>query len=268
MANGRNRGQKVDPGRDAGGFIALPWSVVDSPAYTALSMHARCLLVEVSRQIVKDNNGRLLLSRAYMEKRGWKSVDMLTKAKRELLAAGFIYETAKGQRPNKASWYAVTWRALDRMPGYDAGAAELFERGAYQKNAPLTPPRGAVKSTIAPRDGVGKSPPTPPHGAIGVVLCAASTPSDGDHLDMPSVAKKSTTPMSQQSMQPPAHETIEQLWAALRNCGAPVFKPVQGAQSKAIANAPVKAAHTQVENNRCLTVAKPFQQRCATGGFA
>lgn len=140
MANGRNRGQKVDSGRDAGGFIALPWSVVDSPAYATLSVHARSLLIEVSRQFVKDNNGRLLLSRAYMETRGWKSVDMLTKAKRELLAAGFIYETAKGQRPNKASWYAVTWRALDRMPGYDAGAAELFVRGAYQKTQPLDRP--------------------------------------------------------------------------------------------------------------------------------
>ncbi len=132
MANGRNKGAKGDAGRDAGGFIALPWSVVDSPAYQALSMHARCLLIEVSRQFVKDNNGRLLMSRAYMGTRGWKSSDMLTKAKGELLAAGFIYETVKGQRPNKASWYAVTWRILDQHPGYDAGAAEGFVRGAYR----------------------------------------------------------------------------------------------------------------------------------------
>lgn len=135
MANGRNKGAKGDAGRDAGGFIALPWSVVDSPAYQALSSHARCLLIEVARQFVRDNNGKLLLSRAYMANRGWKSVDMLTKAKRELIAAGFIYETAKGQRPNKASWYAVTWRALDRNPGYDAGAVEGFVRGAYRFGA-------------------------------------------------------------------------------------------------------------------------------------
>jgi len=133
MANGRNKSAKGDYGRDTGGFIALPWSVVDSPAYASLSMHARCLLIEVARQLVKDNNGRLLLSRAYMAERGWKSVDMLTKAKRVLLAAGFIFETVKGQRPNKASWYAVTWRMLDRHPpGYDVGAAECFERGAYR----------------------------------------------------------------------------------------------------------------------------------------
>lgn len=186
MANGRNRGQKVDSGRDAGGFIALPWSVVDSPAYAALSVHARSLLIEVSRQFVKDNNGRLLLSRAYMETRGWKSVDMLTKAKRELLAAGFIYETAKGQRPNKASWYAVTWRALDRMPGYDAGAAELFVRGAYQKNATLRPSHGTERPAIAPSHGTERASTVPPDGTMRPRFALSSVPSHGHHLDKPS----------------------------------------------------------------------------------
>lgn len=124
VANARNTGKKGDAGRDSGGFIALPWSVVDSPAYACLSHPARSLLLEFARQFVRDNNGRLLASSAHLAKRGWKSADVITRAKRELLAAGFIFETVKGQRPNKASWYAVTWRALDRLPGYDAGAAE------------------------------------------------------------------------------------------------------------------------------------------------
>lgn len=109
MANGRNKRSRTDSGRDSGGFVALPWAVLDCPAYARLSMHARALLLEVARQYVRDNNGRLLLSRDYMAKRGWKSSDMLTKAKRELLDAGFIFETVKGHRPSKASWYAVTW---------------------------------------------------------------------------------------------------------------------------------------------------------------
>lgn len=147
MANGRSKGSKGDSGRDSGGFIALPWAVLDCTAYGRLSMHARALLLEVARQFVRDNNGRLLLSRAHMQTRGWKSADMLSKAKRELLEAGFIYETVKGQRPNKASWYAVTWRVLDRHPGYDLGAVEGFVRGAYRmasasKNTTLSPPYG------------------------------------------------------------------------------------------------------------------------------
>ena len=60
MANGRNRGQKGDSGRDAGGFVALPWSVLDCPAYARLSHPARALLFELARQFVRDNNGRLL----------------------------------------------------------------------------------------------------------------------------------------------------------------------------------------------------------------
>ena len=58
MANGRNKARKGDSGRDSGGFIALPWSVLDCPAYARLSMHARALLLEVARQFVRDNNGR------------------------------------------------------------------------------------------------------------------------------------------------------------------------------------------------------------------
>ena len=133
MANGRNKASKGDAGRDSGGFIALPWSVLDCPAYARLSMHARALLLEVARQFVRDNNGRMLLSRVYMATRGWKSMDMLNKCKAELIQAGFIFQTVQGHRPNKASWYAVTWRALDKLPGYDAGAEKGFERGAHQK---------------------------------------------------------------------------------------------------------------------------------------
>ena len=83
MANGRNNGRKGDSGRDSGGFMALPWSVLDCPAYAALSHPARSLLLEIARQFVRDNNGRLLASAAYLSKRGWKSSDVIARAKRE-----------------------------------------------------------------------------------------------------------------------------------------------------------------------------------------
>ena len=140
-----------------------------------------------------DNNGRLLLSRAYMEKRGWKSADMLTKTKRELLEGGFIYETVMGCRPNKASWYAVTWRSLDKLPGYDAGAAAGFERSAYRKNDPikiavLIPPHGTRGQQIAPPRGTDLAHSVPPHGAIRAKVGIVPVPPHGHHLEMPSVA--------------------------------------------------------------------------------
>ena len=190
MANGRNRGQKGDSGRDAGGFVALPWSVLDCPAYAALSHPARALLFELARQFVRDNNGRLLASAAYLAKRGWKSADVITRAKRDLIEAGFIHETVKGHRPNKASWYAVTWRALDKIPGYDPGAAETFVRGAYQKNAPLTPSGVVQTQRIAPCRVVVDTPPTTSPGAIRGVFVPPPTTSPVDHLEMPSVGSR------------------------------------------------------------------------------
>ena len=190
MANGRNRGHKGDSGRDAGGFIALPWSVLDCPAYAGLSHPARALLFELARQFVRDNNGRLLASAAYLAKRGWKSADVITRAKRDLIEAGFIHETVKGHRPNKASWYAVTWRTLDKIAGFDPGATETFVRGAYQKNASLRPSPGVGRPSIAPSPGVGSAPPTPSPGAIRSVFVPPSTPSHGNHLEMPSVGSQ------------------------------------------------------------------------------
>ena len=208
MANGRNKLRRGDAGRDAGGFVALPWAVLDSPAYLSLSMHARALLLEVARQFTRDNNGWLLLSRAHMAGRGWKSCDMLDKAKRELLAAGFIFETVKGQRPNKAARYAVTWRALDRHPGYDVGSMEGFQRGAYrlkepvqiaplvpphgtEKNASLVPPHGHIARPIAPPHGTGKVATVPPHGAIRGDFGALSVPPHGHLSREPSTAQRS-----------------------------------------------------------------------------
>ena len=196
--------------RDAGGFVAMPWAVLDSAAYQALGHPAKALLMEFARQYVRDNNGRLLASMAYLKERGWRSNSLLTRTKKELMEAGFIHETAKGQRPNKASWYAVTWAALDRIPGYDTGAAETFQRGAYRLNAPLsttprpisktkamtkthaisdtngyelTPPQGALSASTAPPQGVEGQPTAPPQGAVKGGFDHSSTPPHGDHLE-------------------------------------------------------------------------------------
>jgi hypothetical protein len=191
MANGRNGGRKGDTGRDSGGFIAVPWSVMDSPAYACLSHPARSLLLEFARQFVRDNNGRLLASRAYLAGRGWRSSDVIQRAKDELLAAGFIFETVKGQRPNKASWYAVTWRTLDRHPGYDHGATETFERGAYRRTTPLKnavpcPSGGTERPLIAPSGGTGQPHVAPSNGTIRGSFGVPSVPSHGHHLEKPS----------------------------------------------------------------------------------
>lgn len=128
--------------RDAGGFVAIPWAVLDSPAFQSLSHPARALLVEVARQFHGDDNGRMILTRQYLATRGWKSHDVVKRAADELMNTGFIYRTVMGARPNRAAWYAVTWLSLDRLDGFDPGAAAGFERSSY-----LTKTRALARQT-------------------------------------------------------------------------------------------------------------------------
>ena len=184
MAKGKS---KYSSGRDPGGFVALPWSVLDSAAYQGLSHPARSLLMELARQYVRDNNGRLLCGLAYLKPRGWTSKDVITRAKRELLDAGLIFETCKGARPNKASWYAVTWYVLDKHPGYDPEAAD-FRRGAYQQQKKiLSPSPGPEGGVIGPSPGLEGKDIGPSPGPMKAQLPHSLGPSHGHHLDKPSV---------------------------------------------------------------------------------
>ena len=170
MANGRNPKSRGS-GRDAGRFIAIPWVVTDCENYKRLSANARSLLLEVVRQYNSRNNGRLLLSKSYLSKRGWKSSDMISKGKKELLDGGFIYETVKGHRPNKASWYAITWQPIDKLDGYDYGALKGFRQSAYNdkfktKIQLVKPSDGSQVAKIAPPVGVSDSVVVPQSGVI------------------------------------------------------------------------------------------------------
>lgn len=220
---------KADSGRDAGGFVALPWSVLDSPAFKALSHTARSLLLELARQFVRDNNGRLLASRAYLKKRGWASAGVIDRAKHELIEAGLIFETVKGHRPNKASWYAVTWRTLDRHPDYDPGALAGFERGAYrtlelaptrptreqcferwrkvpEENPALSPSAGTEQAGIDPPDGTAQAMPVPSAGTIEATSRGAPVPAERHHLEKPS-AEAQAVKLEEQPT-PAAAETV------------------------------------------------------------
>jgi hypothetical protein len=186
VSRGKGDGRRGGSGRVAGGFVALPWDVLDSEAYLGLGYPARALLMDVARQYDGKNNGRMLLSRAHLAKRGWHSADVIQRAKTELVAAGFIFETVKGQRPNKASWYACTWWTLDRLEGYDAYALAAFQKAAYrtQQNASLVPSPGTGRATIVPSPGTGAPASVPSPGPIRTSLPPLSVPSPGHLLEV------------------------------------------------------------------------------------
>lgn len=208
MTRDVDRSKRKGNVRDGGRFLALPHAVIHSRAYRLLSVYARALLIDIAMQFTRDDNGRMLCSTAFMKPLGWTSQGTLQKAKSELLAAGFIYETVKGQRPHKASWYAVTWLPLDRLPGYDVGAFEGFVRSAYvladplpkpavkpsrqelyerwRENAGPSPPRGLEAPRIGPSRGLEKAPPSPPRGPIRAQNGTSPSPPRGHPLEKPS----------------------------------------------------------------------------------
>lgn len=190
MTNIRNQ-KRRNTNRDPGGFVAMPWSVLDSLAYANLSHPARSLLIEIARQYVRNNNGRLLASRAYLAKRGWKSAAVIDRAKHELIDAGFLHETVKGHRPNKASWHALTFYTIDHHRDYDTGALETFRRSAYldlkpQKIVSLSLAKGTERTLIVPSDGTERTSSVPSRGAMTPNFGVLSVPRERHLLDMPS----------------------------------------------------------------------------------
>lgn len=141
---------KVDR-RDAGAFIQIPLAVLNSAAYLGLSASAKVLLLDVVSQYKGDNNGKLLTGwRIMNEERGWTSKTTLNKAKVELLESGLLFETRKGARPNRSSWCAATWWALDWTPDMDI-KEQSFPRGLYRDRQPiqinsLSPETGQVRA--------------------------------------------------------------------------------------------------------------------------
>jgi hypothetical protein len=141
MARNRHKGNRIGEA-----FVALPYSVLNSPLFVALSPHAVKLLLDVAAQYRGDNNGDLSIAWKIMQPRGWRSEATLHKVKRELLEAGFLFETRKGHRPNTCSLFALTWRTLDASDKFDPGAKGGFMPNEYRFKVPLVVVPGRVQN--------------------------------------------------------------------------------------------------------------------------
>lgn len=144
-----------------GGFVAIPTRVVNSAAYIGLSFAAKALLVDVAaRQWKAGNNGRLVVTMNTAKEWGWTSPTTLFKALHELIEAGFLYRTVQGCRPNKASWFALTWHSLDNIDGYDPEAKTNFVMWAFEPKLPI---KNAGLNTVS----VLARPPTATDSVLG-----------------------------------------------------------------------------------------------------
>jgi hypothetical protein len=98
-------------------YCAVEHRVVDSPAYASLSFSARALLVIITRQLNKDNNGRLQATYSYLRRFGFDSEHTISRAIKELISRGIIYRSRCGGYQQGASLYAVTWLSITKKDG-------------------------------------------------------------------------------------------------------------------------------------------------------
>lgn len=126
--------------REAGGFAAVPFTMLRSAQFAALTPHAVKLIFDLLAQYNLRNNGDLAMSfEKGMRPRGWKSKDTLNKARQELVDAGFIVLTRQGGL-HRCSLYAVTFYAIDDCGGKLEVGATRTPLGTWHKNAaPSTP---------------------------------------------------------------------------------------------------------------------------------
>jgi hypothetical protein len=95
------------------------WTLLDSPAYVALSWPARALYVDLRRKLGETNNGNIDATLTTLKHRGWKSSATLHYALKELLAVGLIAQTRQGgiaHMSKQCSLYRFTDRDVFEHP--------------------------------------------------------------------------------------------------------------------------------------------------------
>jgi hypothetical protein len=98
-------------------YAAIERRVIDSPAYASLSFSARALLVLITRQLTKTNNGKLQATFSYMHRFGFDSEHTLSRCIKELISRGMIYRSRSGGYQQGAAQYAVTWLSVTNKEG-------------------------------------------------------------------------------------------------------------------------------------------------------
>jgi hypothetical protein len=147
--------------REPGGFIALPYVVIRSAEWAALSPRATKLVNDFMAQLNGKNNGDLCAAMKVMRPRGWRSKALLARAVAELEERNFIVRTRLGGK-NRATLYGVTFFRIE------------WCEGKLDIDAPTRAFMGSWRTLAPPRVGQ-RIPDYPAHGAI-TMECEADCP--------------------------------------------------------------------------------------------
>ena len=152
--NNATRKQKRPPEGVNGTYSAVPTLLMDSVAFMGSSHAAKSILFELLRQLNGRNNGHLQLSYSWLKNRGWKSRDVIQRARNQLLERSLIILTRQGGFNIGASQYAVTWLKITNFVGLDI-QQKNYHPGAYGKLNPL-PMSKKITNTV-PSNGTGST---------------------------------------------------------------------------------------------------------------
>lgn len=111
-------------------YGAIPHAVLDSVAFMGASYPAKALVFDLMRQYSGNNNGHLHLSFSWLANRGWKSRDVIQRARAELIERSLLIQTRQGGLNIGASRYAVTWLHISNFVGLDI-QSKNYHPGAW-----------------------------------------------------------------------------------------------------------------------------------------
>lgn len=137
----------VQDKREGGQFWIVPWQIIRSQAFRALTPYEKQLFFDLLSQYDNSNNGSLCAAWTLMQQYGWKSRGSLFKALQGLLDKGWIVLARQGgmHRPNL---YALTCYAIDECRGKDLEIAPTRQpTGEWKRNEPVQP---LMKTACAP----------------------------------------------------------------------------------------------------------------------
>jgi len=120
----------VRPELIAGGYGAIPWSVMDSISFKGATDKAKALLFALMRQHNGSNNGHLHLAKKWLYNQGWTCHENNSKSRDELIERGLIVHTKHGGLNFGADLFALTWHDITNYVGLDI-SAKSYARGAY-----------------------------------------------------------------------------------------------------------------------------------------
>ena len=98
-------------------YAAIDHRIIDSPAFADMSSSSVRLLLVMTRQLTKDNNGQLNAAFKFCQSRGFGSEHTLRDAIADLIAHGFIYRTRSHGANGAWARYAVTWLPIKSRDG-------------------------------------------------------------------------------------------------------------------------------------------------------